>query len=184
MARRRRWLLAGLAGIVVCAACGVPVAEGAADGAVMRAPLRCELTLPARVTSGDPIALTLRLSNPGAESIAFLGWGTPFEGMWTGPSIDVTHDGAPQPYLGPMIKRGAPSAEEYVVVPSGGAVTAALPLHEAYDLSQPGRYQIVPRFVLRDVARGGDARLPRRPDAMREEPLRCPERLLEITPRH
>jgi len=37
---------------------------------------------------------------------------------------------------------------------------------------------------LHDVVRGGDVRLPRRPDAMREEPLRCPERLLEITPRH
>lgn len=144
--------------------------------------IRCELQLPSRVTAGEGVTLSLRLSNPGSVAAAFLVWGTPFEGMWTGPSVTIERDGSPLEYRGPMVKRGAPAAEEYLRIPAGGHVDAELPLHEAFDLTVPGRYRIVPRFVLADVVRGGE-KSPRPFEAMREEPLRCAEGLLEVIQR-
>ena len=147
----------------------------------MTAALRCELILPSVVVSAEPVDLTIRITNPGADAVAILGWGTPFEGMWSGPSVTVERDGAPVMYQGPMVKRGAPAAEEYVRIGARGMAEAALRLDAAFVLAEPGRYRVVPRFVLHDVVRGG-APVPSPLARMREEPLRCPERLLEVLP--
>lgn len=147
----------------------------------MTAALRCELILPSVVTAGEPVELSVRIANPDADAVAILGWGMPFEGMWSGPSVTVERDGAPVAYRGPMVKRGAPAAEEYVRIGARGMAEAALRLDAAFDLLEPGRYRVVPRFVLYDVVRGA-APIPSPLARMREEPLRCPERLLEVLP--
>ena len=149
----------------------------------MTAALRCEVVLPSAVASGESVELTLRIANPGADAVAILGWGTPFEGMWTGQSVQVEREGSPIEYLGPLVKRGAPTAAEYLRLPAGGAAEASLRLDAVFDLSQPGSYRIRPRFVLHDVVWGDDSRIPTPPDAMREAPLRCPEGRLEVLPR-
>jgi hypothetical protein len=144
--------------------------------------IRCELRVPERAQVGDPVSLSLRLTNPAATSADILVWGTPFEGMWSGPVVVVERDGVPLAYLGPVVKRGAPIAADYLRIPAAGHVQAELPLHDAFELAQAGRYRIIPRFVLADVVRGTDA-LPRPLAAMREEPLRCAEGLLDVVPR-
>ena len=179
--RVARWsirILAGAAGIVVAGACG----PRAAERVVLNDLIRCELRIPERVTVGDPVPLSLRLSNPQSVPADFLIWGTPFEEMWTGPVVLVERDGVPLEYLGPIVKRGTPTAVEYRRIPVGGHVEAELPLHEVFDLATPGRYRLTPRFVLADVVWDADD-LPRSLAEMREEPLRCAEGLLEVVPR-
>ena len=155
---------------------------GSTGRRAVSASLRCELQLPARVVSTEPVVLTMRLTNPAAGPVTVLTWGTPFEGMWTGHSVEIERDGSPVEYLGPMVKRGAPAAAEYLRLSAGGAAEAALRLDDVFDLTQPGSYRIRPRFVLHDVVWGDDGRIPTPPDAMREAPLRCPEGRLEVLP--
>lgn len=95
--------------------------------------------------------LQMTLSNTGPRALRVLSWNTPFEGEWWGASVEVWHKGRKLPYRGPSAKRGAPSADEYVLIPPQSSREASLDLALPFSLKTVGTYVLRPKFVLHDV---------------------------------
>ncbi len=114
-------------------------------------PLRCVLHAPARVVVGAPVPLRFVVTNRSRQALSLLEWNTPFEG-WFGAYVEVTRDGVALSYRGPMLKRGEPSADEYLRFGAGQTRRASVDLSLPFDLSQPGLYRVQPRITLHDVA--------------------------------
>jgi len=123
--------------------------------------LRCTLSVPGHLAAGQPLPLTLTLHNPGAQPVFVLRWGTPFEGRWMGASIQLTRDGQPLPYRGPLAKRGDPDASQYLRLAAGAQASATLDLALVFDLSVPGHYRLGGPWHLHDVFTATQGRPPR-----------------------
>ena len=142
-------------------------------------PLHCVLHALARVVVGAPVPLRFVLTNQGRQALSLLEWNTPFEG-WFGAYVEVTRDGVALPYRGPMLKRGDPSAGDYLRIGAGQTRRATVELSLPYDLSQPGLYRVQPRITLHDVA--GTAVKARSRTAHRAQPLPCNAVEVRIVP--
>ena len=135
--------------------------------------LDCALSAPATVKAGEPVEVVFRLSNPTSKPLHVLDWHTPLEGLLND-IFQVTRDGAEQPYQGPMMKRAAPQADDYVTLAPGASVEGRVDVSLGYEMRQPGRYTIAFRGRLMDVAtRREDAPHPQ--GEFRETQVRCPE---------
>jgi hypothetical protein len=147
----------------------------AAGCAVNAAPheLRCTLQAPAQASAGGPVMLRFTLSNTGRQAVQVLEWNTPFEEGWFSPYVQVSRDGVPVPYNGPALKRGEPSGDQYFALAAGASRSVEVDLSLAFDLSVPGRYQVVPRLQLIDVVPAGNGPMPRTRDRHRGAPLDC-----------
>lgn len=143
--------------------------EPAAGG---EAPLQCMLSASARAAVGQSVALHFALHNRSDHALRVLEWNTPFEG-WFGAYLELTRDGVALPYRGPMLKRGEPSADEYLGFRAGQRRRASVDLAQVFDLSMPGHYRVEPRITLFDVVAGATARTARPRDAQRAMPLHC-----------
>ena len=173
-ARVGRGRLSGcLASSVVSVLLSVPGAAPAAES------LHCVLRAPVRVAVGAPVPLRFGVTNRGRLAVSVLEWNTPFEG-WFGAYVEVTRDGVALPYRGPMLKRGEPSADEYLSFGAAQTRRATVDLAQPFDLSQPGLYRVQARITLHDVA---GARVPQRARALHEaRPLACNAVELRIVP--
>ena len=117
-------------------------------GSSALAGLVCVLTAPATVPLADavvPVGFTLR--NDGPEPVTVLRRQTPLEGI-LGDLFEVTLEGQRREYRGRMVKRGPPTADEFVTLAPGTHAHATVDLAEGYDLSSRGRYRV--RYVPRD----------------------------------
>jgi hypothetical protein len=101
------------------------------------------------------VAITFTLENASPERVWVLKWYTPLEGI-RGKILRVTRDGKELPYRGPLVKRGAPGRDSYVVIDVGKAVSAEFDLSKSYDISVVGTYRV--EFVgrIHDVAWDGE----------------------------
>jgi hypothetical protein len=154
---------------------GAPAASRVADDALA---LRCTLHVPPQGVAGRPVPLRMTLHNGGPRALRMLTWQTPFEGEWFAPFVAVQRDGTELPYQGPMLKRGAPAHDDYLVLPAGAGKSATLDLARAFDLSRPGRYTVQPRLRLMDVRTEGAASLAS--DALQPHVLDCPALQFEL----
>src|SRR3569833_1341713 len=77
--------------------------------------IQCELSIAKVLQAAQPAELVFKLTNAGEEDIQVLNWQTPFEGI-RAPMFTVLRDGTELQYHGPMLKRGAPSNEDYLTV--------------------------------------------------------------------
>lgn len=145
------------------------------------APLRCQLALPAQAALGQPLRLKLTLTNTGAQPLQVLTWATPFDG-WFAPFVAVRHDGRDLPYRGPTIKRGEPSVDEFVQLAPGRSRSAMVDVARAFELNQPGHYELLPRIVLFDVIVAAKP-VPRLREQFQSQPLNCPSLRFRIVPR-
>lgn len=137
--------------------------------------LECRLTLPATARVGAPVPLQFGLINRGKSRLHVLTWNTPLEG-WFGRFLRVTQGGREIPYQGPQVKRGAPVADDYLVLAAGRNAEATLDLTQAYDLTEPGHYQVAFDGWLPDVT----ARVPS-PGRQTPWTPACPAASVEIT---
>ena len=110
-----------------------------------RAGLVCVLTAPASMQRAEPVVpVGFTLRNDGNAAITALRRLTPLEGI-LGDLFEVTFAGQRLEYRGRMVKRGPPTADEFVTLDPGSHAHATVDLAEGYDLSSPGRYRV--RFV-------------------------------------
>lgn len=144
-----------------------------ADGGTAPPRITCRLSVPAQGQSGQPVPLRMQLANPGSAPVQVLTWNTPFEGDWFGPFVEVSRNGQPLPYQGPMLKRGDPAADEYLTLPARASRQAELDLARAFDLGQPGHYRVVTVGRLADVWQGEAATLRTRA-SFQAQALECP----------
>ena len=145
------------------------------------APLRCQLELPAQAALGAPLRLKLTLTNTGAQPLQVLTWATPFDG-WFAPYVAVRLEGRDLPYRGPSVKRGEPVAADFVRLASGRSRSATVNVAQAFELNQPGLYELVPRIVLFDVTVAARP-LARVREQFQAQPLACPSLHFRIVPR-
>ncbi|WOQ14847.1 protease [Aeromonas media] len=117
------------------------------------APLQCELSVNAESGVNEPLPLVMTLTNRGQAPLEVLTWFTPFEG-WFADAIDLTRDGQPLAYRGPLAKRGEPGDGDFLLLGPGEQSHADADLAQAYDLSQPGSYRLSYRVQPLELTRG------------------------------
>ena len=120
------------------------------------------------------------LENTTNAPVRVLRWNTPLEG-WKGTIFKVSFQGFDRPYQGPMFKRGEPGREEYVDIPAGKSVAATADFSVAYEMKDPGPYQVKVVGGLQDVVTGGEP-APRPLEQHQPAILSCEELLLNIPP--
>ena len=96
--------------------------------------------------------VTVTLANRGAADVYLVRWQTPVAGLDAN-LFEVTRDGEPVEYTGRLVKFARPTAEDYVRIPAGGALSARVDLAAAYDFSKRGEYGVRYRVNLQDALR-------------------------------
>ena len=113
--------------------------------------LGCEISGEASYRSGEPAIFEFRLENRSARELYVLKWHTPLEGIISR-VFKVSRDGEELEYLGMMVRRGNPVADDYVEIAPGNAASASFDLAEVYDLDPPGVYHLEFASKILDVA--------------------------------
>ncbi len=93
------------------------------------------------LSTGEVVNVSFTLTNTSSEGLFVLKWFTPLEGL-AGDIFRVQLDGVDLPYRGKMVKRGAPTSQDYVWLDAGGSTSAEVDLAEGYDLSRDGQYTL------------------------------------------
>jgi peptidyl-Lys metalloendopeptidase len=93
------------------------------------------------LTAEQQVVVTVTMTNFSAEPIQVLRWYTPLEPA-SAPLFNVTRNGEPVTYVGPLVKRGAPTAADYVTIPAGDSVSRQVVLSSIYELADTGVYTI------------------------------------------
>jgi len=96
-----------------------------------------------QLNSVDPLLLTFTVSNPFSAPLAFLQWGTPFEGVWTDmfDIRDVNNNRVD--YIGMYVRRGeTPLDEEYITIPGNGYISTTVNLGDHYEFLSVGKYTV------------------------------------------
>jgi len=108
----------------------------------------------------ERLAARWTLHNDTLQKVRVLVWHTPLAGF-SNDLFYVERDGEPVPYTGKLVKWGEPTAEDYVEIESGKAVSATFDPSAVYDMSQPGHYTIHYREELLELeALAGHRRAP------------------------
>ncbi len=108
----------------------------------MAAVLKGKLVASKVYDSGEPVTLRFKLTNNGDEDLYVLKWYTPLEGLNSDCLTVIRNEKSKVAYDGPMIKRGHPGPDDYVLVPAGGTVTADVNVSESYAVSIPADYRV------------------------------------------
>jgi heat shock protein HslJ len=109
--------------------------------AVQGSGLIASLEAPESLTSGAVVPVRFTLTNTLSEGIFVLTWFTPLEGL-VGDIFRVEREAVELTYRGKMVKRGPPTAEDYVWLDAGGSLLTEVDLAEGYDFSQTGQYTV------------------------------------------
>ena len=107
--------------------------------------------------AGD-VVVRVTLANPTTTSMRVLEWNTPAD-LLAEPLFDVMRDGAPVEYLGPLVKRGAPTAADYLLLEPGASRSFDVNLGERYSFAADGTYEIRYRTAAADLLAVGRAKL-------------------------
>jgi hypothetical protein len=102
-------------------------------------------------TTHDTVVVKVAITNTSDQDVSVLTWNTPLDRLITD-CFAVTVDGKPVEYDGPMVKRAAPTASDYLVIKAGQTVEAEYPVSDAYDTSKPGNYLIKLKTPIPDAA--------------------------------
>lgn len=141
-------------------------------------PLECRMEAAHPQIAGAPIAIRLQLMNRADRPVWMLRWNTPWDG-WRGTIFAVSFQGRDLPYHGPLVKRGDPTAEEYVQIRAPESMITGVELSQAYDMSQPGKYTVMVVGGLQDVIRDG-TQPPRPRSRFQPAKLSCNEVTLDV----
>ena len=101
--------------------------------------------------SHHAVRLKVVLTNTSKKDLSILTWNTPLDGLVTD-CLDIRIGGKNIEYDGPMVKRGAPTPKDYIVIKAGQSIEAEFPVSDAYDTSKPGNYQVKLKTDIPDVA--------------------------------
>lgn len=85
--------------------------------------------------------LVFTMSNDSMASVHVLRWLTPFDGV-TNDMFSVERDGEAVAYVGPLYKRAAAQAGDYIELAPGASRTVEVDLSAYYDMKMGGQYVI------------------------------------------
>jgi len=107
----------------------------------------CQLSIEPSQQLGSPVELTVSIENTLTTPVKLLTWYTPFEGFLSD-LVQIEIDGQTLPYQGPMVKRGEPTADDFVDLVPQQQLTTVLDLSNAYPIEiGKARASLKPRFV-------------------------------------
>jgi peptidyl-Lys metalloendopeptidase len=95
----------------------------------------------ANLSGTDDVTVSVTMTNAGAVPVFVPKWYVPSEAATSG-VFTITRDGEPVPYLGAIVKRKAPSAQDLVRIAAGASLSFKVELSSLYDLSTTGVYNI------------------------------------------
>ena len=127
----RKILLGSL--LLVCASAGTAFAASSSVSVHLDASTKA-----ADIGSGK---LVFTMSNDSSAAVHVLRWQTPFDGV-TSDLFNVEHDGVAVDYVGPLYKRAAPQAKDYIELQPGATRTVDVDLSAFYDMKAGGQYTI------------------------------------------
>lgn len=116
----------------------------AASAATWAAPagLAVRVAPAAPVLKGDvDVDVTVSVTNTTRESLRVLRWELP-SASHDNAVFSVKLDGMPVAYTGKLVKRGTPTASDYVLIQAGETLDVRVELSSAYDLSRSGTYTV------------------------------------------
>ncbi|MET7140792.1 M35 family metallo-endopeptidase [Xanthomonas sp. PPL139] len=137
------------------------------------APLQVELTPVADADGQQRGQLAVTVRNTGEQVARVPKWELPL-GDLDNALFQVQRDGKPVDYVGRLVKRAAPRADDMVVLQPGEARQARIDLGQAYDLSRSGTYSIRLDAPLQGAAFADGARMLRadgEPQTLSSAPL-------------
>ena len=91
---------------------------------------------------GEDVIVHVMITNIGTQTIGVLKWFTPLAGVERS-LFTVQLDGVSLPYMGKLVKRAAPTLEDYVLVAGGESLKGDVDLSASYDLSVSGKYVVI-----------------------------------------
>ena len=103
--------------------------------------LHCDLDIDQTLSAGEPVILRLTLNNTGGQSLEVLQYYTAFEGI-LGDIFSIHYGDESLSYRGPLVKRGPPTDEDWLLLESGTVLKAEVDLSGAWSLERPGVYTL------------------------------------------
>jgi peptidyl-Lys metalloendopeptidase len=95
----------------------------------------------ASLSAREDVSVTVTLTNLSSAPVRLLKFYIP-DGRLKEGLFEVTRNGEPVEYIGPHIKRAAPTADDYVTLAPGESLTGSAPVSGFYDLSETGSYTV------------------------------------------
>jgi heat shock protein HslJ len=103
--------------------------------------LMATIEAPESLPSGAEVKVKFTLTNESSEGLFVLTWFTPLEGL-AADTFSVQRDAEELSYQGKMVKRAAPTSDDYVWIEARRSTSAEVDLAEGYDFSQAGQYSL------------------------------------------
>lgn len=92
------------------------------------------------------VVITATLKNTSTDPLTFLPWGTPFESKVTAPFLEIYSEAPNEegnvPYIGMMLKRAAPVADDYINLGPGRSIKNRLDVTESYRFCKDRSYMM------------------------------------------
>jgi len=105
--------------------------------------LRVSVTpVQSRFAAVQGVNVILKYSNTGRDTMSIDKWYLPENGQLLDPLFEVTRDGESVEYVGPLVKRRPPTAEDMITLTPGMTVSTAVQLSTVYNMTQTGNYII------------------------------------------
>jgi hypothetical protein len=104
--------------------------------------LTLSMTIDSKMGSGQPWMADFEIHNNGLSAVSFLPWGTAWEGAFSRDMFNIESAGRKIEYIGPMIKRSAPSARDYIEIKPGASQLVKLDISNGYNLENRGAYSL------------------------------------------
>ncbi len=159
--RKMTTMVLVMAFIAICIPSACKTTEIKKDEPTMN--LRYELSGDSVYVIGETVEIEFSFYNLTDDSLFFLKWYTPFEGI-KGKIFEVEFRGEKLPYLGRMIKRGSPVFDDYICIAPGDKIVTRVDLSRSYDFSVLGEYTVDFRGIVDDVRKSVE------PDMQLDEP--------------
>ena len=138
--------------------------------------LDCTMRVPKQVRVGDAVSITFELHNRSNKAVQVLMRNTPFEGF-LGQYLAIEGPQGTLSYGGAMVKRGPPTADEYLRIGAYAKRRKTLNLAEVYMFNTPGVYRLKFTGGLYDVTH---RKIPSAPDQMTPYALKCADVVVEM----
>jgi peptidyl-Lys metalloendopeptidase len=137
---QRPYALFAAAAVLAGSVAAVASTATAAAPAARFNPLRVAIVASSG-TSGFLGAVDVEITNTSKRIVRVPSWQLP-DGFLQAKLFEVTRGGQPVAYEGPMIKRGLPSARDFVMLQPGETLRSTVDLSAFYDMSKSGEYTV------------------------------------------
>jgi hypothetical protein len=137
--------LSFLAAMVLLSSCGLTQARPVTELVTVehqKMHLTLSMTIDSTMGSGQPWMADFEIRNNGLSSVSFLPWGTPWEGVFSRNLFNIESAGRKIEYIGPTIKRSAPSGRDYIEIKPGASQLVKLNISSGYNLEDSGDYSL------------------------------------------